>query len=105
MKVSSFKRIVEMQTFIRQKDTSAWVIQVWAAFLIAISATTLSVLSLPLDRPIDNWMKGQIGVSFLFSLTSSFTLAKTIRDNHEVGRLSARVDEAKVEELLSEHHL
>ncbi len=93
-----------MHPLMRQKDTNAWIVQVWSAFIISISATTLTILSLPTSRPIDNWMKGQIGVSVLFSVASSFTLAKTIRDNHEAGRLTARLDEAKVEKMLAEHH-
>jgi hypothetical protein len=31
-------------------------------------------------------------------------MAKTTRDIHEAKRLTARVDEARVEKLLNEHH-
>ncbi len=40
-----------------------------------------------------------------FSIGSSFTLAKTIRDNHETNKLVSRVDEARVEKLLADHDL
>lgn len=93
-----------MEQTVQQKDTQAWVIQVWAFFAIAMSAMTLSIIYLPTDRPIDNWMKGQLGITFLFSVSSTFTLAKTIRDNHEAGKLVARIDEARVEKILTEHH-
>ena len=93
-----------MAQTIRQKDTSAWVIQVWACFIVSMFAMASSILYLPTDKPITGWMKGQLSISFLFAVSSSFTLAKTIRDNHEASRLTARVDEAKIEKILAEHH-
>jgi hypothetical protein len=45
-----------------------------------------------------------VGIGFLYSLSSSFTLAKTIRDNQEAERLTARIDEARIEKILAEHH-
>ena len=86
--------------YIRQQDTSAWIIQVWASFILAVSSTTLGIFYLP----VDNWVKGFMGMGLTFSVGSSFTLAKTIRDNHEAERLTARIDEAKVEKILAEHH-
>lgn len=88
----------------RQKDTNAWIVQVWAFFIIAMSATLVSILYLPSDRPINRWMKYQLSVSFLFSVSSTFTLAKTVRDNHEATKLTARIDEARVEKILATHH-
>jgi hypothetical protein len=81
-----------------QKDSTAWVIQTWAAFLISISITTFSVLNLPLD----NWIKGFMGIGLAFSMGSSLTLAKTTRDLHESKKLTSRIDEAKVQKLLSQ---
>ncbi|WP_413168241.1 YiaA/YiaB family inner membrane protein [Capilliphycus salinus ALCB114379] len=83
------------------KDTSAWIIQVWASFILAVSATTFGIIYLP----VDNWVKGFMGMGITFSIGSSFTLAKTIRDNHEANRLISRVDEARVEKLLADHDL
>jgi hypothetical protein len=81
-----------------QKDSTAWVIQTWAAFLISISITTFSVLNLPLD----NWIKGFMGIGLAFSIGSSLTLAKTTRDLHKSKKLTSRIDEAKVQKLLSQ---
>jgi hypothetical protein len=81
-----------------QKDSTAWVIQTWAAFLISISITTFSVLNLPLD----NYIKGFMGIGLAFSMGSSLTLAKTTRDFHESKKLTSRIDEAKVQKLLSQ---
>ena len=82
-----------------QKDTAAWVFQVWASFFLAVSATSFGILYLP----VNNWVKGFMGMGLTFSVGSSFTLAKTVRDNHEAQRILSRVDEARVEKLLSDH--
>ncbi len=89
-----------MKPIIYQKDTSAWIAQVWISFILSLGGTILSIFYLP----VDNWIKGYVGMGYLFSLSSSFTLAKTIRDNQEASRLTARIDEARVEKILAEHH-
>jgi hypothetical protein len=82
------------------KDSTAWIIQSWASFLISTAASTFIILFLPMD----NLIKSQLGISFLFSISSTFALAKTVRDNYEAEQLTARIDAARVEKLLSEHH-
>ncbi|MCL1465758.1 YiaA/YiaB family inner membrane protein [Argonema galeatum] len=88
------------QQTVPQKDTAAWIIQVWLSFALSVSATSLGIIYLP----VDNWVKGYMGMGLVFSVGSTFTLAKTTRDNHEASRLTARIDEARVEKILSEHH-
>ena len=88
-----------MQPMGRQKDSSAWVLQTWAAFGLSIAMTTGGIVNLPVDA----WVKGFMGMGLAFSLGSTFNLAKTTRDLHEAKKLTARIDEAKVEKLLSQH--
>lgn len=83
-----------------QKDTTAWIIQVWLSFIISLSTTSIGIFYLP----VDGWVKGYMGMGLLFSIGSTFTLAKTVRDNHEAAKLTARIDEARVEKILTEHH-
>ena len=61
----------------KQIDTSAWVMQTWFMFGISILMTCTGFFNLVADAST----KGFIIVSFLFVLSSAFTLAKTIRDN------------------------
>jgi hypothetical protein len=89
-----------MKPIIHQKDTVAWVVQVWISFLISVGGTTAGIIYLPVENL---WAKGAVGAGYLFSLSSAFTLAKTIRDNQEANRLNARIEEAKVEKILAEH--
>jgi hypothetical protein len=39
----------------------------------------------------------------LFTIGSSLTLAKTVRDMHEATRIAARIDDARVTRLIAEH--
>lgn len=83
-----------------QKDSTAWIIQTWAAFILSLGMTTVGIVNLP----VNNWVKGFMGMGLAFSVGSTFTLAKTTRDLHESRRITARVDEAQVEKLLSQNH-
>ena len=63
----------------KQQDTSQWILQVWVSFFICLIFTFGGLWNLVADW----WVKAYVGVSFLFALSSTFTLAKTIRDNQE----------------------
>lgn len=54
--------------------------------------------------PVDGWTKGYLGMGLAFTVGSTLSLAKTTRDIHESDRLTSRIDEARVERILSEHH-
>lgn len=90
-----------MQQIGHQKDSTAWIAQTWAAFILAISMTTAGIVNLP----VDNWVKGFMSMGLVFSVGSTFTLAKTTRDLHESRKMTARIDEAKVEKLLADHNI
>lgn len=79
-----------------RQDTPAWVAQVWLSFLLAVGASAIGIVFVP----VDPWIKAYLGMAFLFSLGSAFTLAKTIRDNHEGGKLVNRITDARAEKLL-----
>jgi hypothetical protein len=79
--------------------SAGWVTQTYISFAVALGAFTIGVAYLP-GEP---WMRAFMAVSALYTVTSAFSLAKTVRDQHEAGRVVARVDEARVERLLTEH--
>ena len=89
-----------MQQLHPQRDSAAWIFQTWAAFALSIGMTTVGIVNLPAD----NWIKGFMGMGMAFSVGSTFTLAKTQRDFHESKRLTSKIEEAKVEQLLSQHN-
>jgi hypothetical protein len=90
-----------MSTVNQQKENPAWVLQTWASFVLSISLTTFGIVNLPAD----NWIKGFMGMGLAFSVGSTFTLAKTTRDVYESKKITSRIEEAKVEKLLSQHDL
>ncbi|PZO35284.1 MAG: hypothetical protein DCF19_24215 [Pseudanabaena frigida] len=61
------------------KDTPAWILQVWAAFIISTAGTGAGIFFLEGNT----WQKAFVGMGYVFSISSTFTLAKTIRDNQE----------------------
>jgi hypothetical protein len=79
-------------------DTGAWRFQSWAAFAISLLATTTGVLYLP----ISVWPKAFIATGLLFTVSSCFVLAKTLRDDHEAQRIQSRLDLAQAEKILRE---
>lgn len=79
--------------------TKAWIAQTWISFLLAISLTSIGILYLP----VNNWIKGYLGMGLFFSIGSTISLSKTIRDVEDSRRIINRVDEAKLERLLAEH--
>ncbi len=90
-----------MKSAVRNETHSTgWVVQAWASFILAISATSFGILYLP----VDSWVKGYMGMGLAFTVGSTFSVAKTTRDMHEAKRITARIDEARVEKLLSDHH-
>jgi len=77
----------------------AWVAQSWVSFMVSVAATALGIYCLP----DDGWVKGFLAMGLLFTVGSSLSLAKTVRDMHEATRITARIDEARVTKLIAEH--
>ncbi len=81
------------------RDTPAWIFQTWASFILSMGATGTGIYYLPVDL----WVRGFMAMGILFTVASAFTLAKTVRDNHESEKLMNRVKDAKAEKLLREY--
>ncbi len=83
-----------------QVHSTGWVVQAWASFTLSVSGMALGIMLLP----VNGWVKGYMGMGLAFTVGSTVSIAKTTRDIHEAKKITARVDEARVEKLLSEHH-
>jgi hypothetical protein len=77
----------------------AWVTQTWVSFVVSLAVTGIGIWFLPLDI----WVKAFMGMGLLFSIGSTFSLAKTVRDQHESQSLRKRIDEARVNRIFAEH--
>jgi hypothetical protein len=67
----------KMKSNLGTKDTSAWVMQVWISFVIACVVAGYGLINLPIDL----WQKGYLTMGLFFTLGSTLSLAKTVRDN------------------------
>lgn len=83
------------------RDSPGWLFYVHAAFAASVGLTTLGIAVLPMDL----WIKGYLGMGYVFTIGSTVTLCKTVRDQHEQTRLVNRLSEARTEKLLSEFTL
>ena len=81
---------------IPETHSTAWNIQVWVAFFIALVMTLFGILQVPGDL----WVRGYLAMGTLFTVGSTFTLAKTVRDNLESKKLRNRIRSARTEQLL-----
>ena len=79
--------------------SAGWITQTYVSFAVSLSALGTGIAYLPVDA----WERAFLGVAALYAVTSSISLAKTVRDQHESRQIVARVDEAKLEKLLTEH--
>ena len=84
---------------LNQDHSSIWVAQTWLSFIISISVTSIGIVYLP----VDFWTKGFMGMGLIFTVSSTSSLAKTQRDIHEAKKLTTKIEEARVEKILSEH--
>lgn len=78
-------------------DTAPWAITVWVGFLVAVALTAWGLFRMT----IGDWEKGYMVVSWLFLISSVFTLAKTVRDKHEADLIesSGALDQPTVTQL------
>jgi hypothetical protein len=87
------------ETPVKQQSTTAFYGQAVASFAVALAATAIGIARMDTSA----WVRGFLGIAVLYLVTSSFTLAKVIRDRQEAGALVSRVDQARLEKLLAEH--
>ena len=68
-------------------DTPMWKLVVWGGFFTAMGLTGWGLLRMEIGETY----KAFLGVSWLFLISSAFTLAKTLRDRHEADIAEARL--------------
>lgn len=79
-------------------DSGAWIMQVWAAFIIAMVLTAWGLLRMN----IGIWEKGYMVSTWLYLMSAAFTLQKTIRDRHEADLLEQGSGQTISEQLSSQ---
>jgi hypothetical protein len=79
-------------------NSGGWITFTYAQFAAAIGMAALGVFFLPVDLQV----KGYMLMSNVFLIGATFTLAKTVRDEHENKKMVSRIEDARTEKLLME---
>ncbi|GII76621.1 hypothetical protein Sru01_16030 [Sphaerisporangium rufum] len=79
--------------------TGAYYAQCVLSFGLSLVSVVLGIAYLP----VGPWVRAFLAVAVLYTVTSAFVLAKCVRDRQEVTTMSSRVDQARLDRLLSEH--
>lgn len=81
------------------QNTRGFSIMAWLSFAIATAGTLIGIFLLESSLAT----KGFFLISYLFSVSSCFTVAKVVRDRQEGERIIHRVEQAKTEKLINEY--
>ena len=84
-----------LSTFVRDNqsarrgagDTPLWKLVVWGGFAVAMGLTGWGLVGMEINVTY----KAFLGVSWLYLITSAFTLAKMLRDRYEADLMEARL--------------
>ena len=90
-----------MANQVKRGNTTAFYVQAVLSFAISVTALAIGIAYLPMGA----WPRAFLALGLLFVVTSAFTLAKCVRDQQEAGEIINRVDQARLEKLLTEHDL
>jgi hypothetical protein len=78
--------------------TAAWKTFTLVSFSAAAGMLATGIFFLPADI----WIKGYLAMAAIFLTGTTFTLAKTLRDEHEASRLINKIEDAATERVLRE---
>lgn len=82
-----------------QSNSAGWLFFVKASFGIALCAMLGGIIL----SPIDFIVKAYFSLCALFLVSSTITLSKTMRDQHESERIINQIADAKTQQLIKEY--
>jgi len=88
-------------TPLRPHTTTAFYVQAAVSFGASLGAVGFGIAYLPVGA----WLRAFLAIAILYTVTSAFTLAKVVRDRQEETAVVSRVDQARLDKLLSEQDL
>lgn len=84
---------------VKTTTTTAFYIQAVLSFAISLAGLAAGILYLP----VTTWVRSFLALGLMYVVTSTFTLAKCVRDRQEEATVVSRVDQARLDKLLAEH--
>jgi hypothetical protein len=88
-----------MSKRIQPQQTAAFYAQAIASFGISLTAMAIALVYVPAP----SWVRAFLTLGLLYVVTSTVVLCKVVRDRQEVSEVSNRVDQARLDKLLTEH--
>ncbi|MET8700959.1 YiaA/YiaB family inner membrane protein [Kitasatospora sp. NPDC004723] len=88
-----------MSAPMQSRTTPAYYIQAVLSFALSGTALGVGIAFLP----VEPWTRAFLALGLLYTITSTFTLSKVVRDRQETSELVTRVDQARLDKLLTEH--
>ena len=82
-----------------QSNSAGWLFFVKASFGIALAAMLGGIVL----SPIEFIVKAYFSLCALFLVSSTITLSKTMRDQHESEKLMNKITDAKTQQLIKEY--
>lgn len=79
--------------------SSGWILFVRVAFVLSLAGMGVGIVNIDADF----MTRCYLGLASIFIVSSTFTLAKTVRDVHEDSRLQNKITEAKTNKILQEY--
>lgn len=70
---------------------------------ISFAVSSIAVAAGMVYLPVNAWVRAFLTLGLLYVITSTFTLAKCVRDRQENQAITSRVDQARLDRLLAEH--
>ena len=84
---------------IQPQQTAAFYAQAVASFGISVSAMVIALAYLPAEP----WVRAFLALGLLYVVTSTVVLCKVVRDRQEISAVTTRVDQARLDKLLTDH--
>ncbi|GAA4202964.1 YiaA/YiaB family inner membrane protein [Microbispora amethystogenes] len=84
---------------VKSTTTTAFYLQAVISFVISLAGLAAGILYLP----VTTWVRSFLALGLMYVVTSTFTLAKCVRDRQEEATVVSRVDQARLDKLLAEH--
>ncbi|GAA3445671.1 YiaA/YiaB family inner membrane protein [Planomonospora venezuelensis] len=88
-----------MTKAIQPRNSGAFYVQSVLSFGVSVGAVGIGLVYLP----VETWVRAFLAIGVLYVVTSTFTLAKCVRDRQELAEVTTRVDQARLDRLLAEH--
>ena len=82
-----------------QSNSQSWLFFVKVSFAVSLLAMAAGIVMIPADLMV----KGYLAICALFVVSSTITMSKTLRDDHESQRLINKISEAKTQQIIKEY--